>query len=502
MTPRWYAGLSRALVLAALLLIWLTALPELLWALSRPYVRDAWEAGQVTEALRWMAGETLYQAPGQTISPQFYGPLTPAVYGSLFSLTGPYPIAGRALNLLCAVLIGLALRRLVRARLDAWGEAGFWSMLLGIGAISGNYFINLRPDTMGLALSLWGLVGLSRGIERDRWWPVLAGSLLLVLAMLVRQPTMIFAGVPLTALVLLRVGGEPLKMRSLAQAMLPLLLVAVVLLLLRFGWPVVWHFAFVLPARWPIALKDLLQQLVLLPPMCLPLLIALAASRPRTLEPAERWTLGWTVALLVVGYAASALLLAKLGASYNSRLPFLLACLGLTAWLLRSDLPPAQQLRRPGLVSAALIAAALCSLLPPLRWIPVWTDRQIADHAAVVAALAGLPLDSNVQSPENPVLVHAATGRIVENGVQRLDTVIWAEQPQRMAEVLAGADVVVDLQGNGNDAIDWALLRSLGFRCAVEYGRYTLWHSARLERLPDAVVSAGAPCGEVERYVP
>lgn len=156
-------------------------------SITFPYPLDYGEAPLVDQAMRLIAGETLYrphlETPPYTISN--YPPLYVTAVAPFIALFGPNFWGGRLLSTLSAlaagVFLGLSVYQLRRDWLAALVAAGlFWAFPFVV-----HWSGLLRIDLLALALSLAGLYVLVRAPESRRG--LLGGAVLLTAAAYTRQ---------------------------------------------------------------------------------------------------------------------------------------------------------------------------------------------------------------------------------------------------------------------------------------------------------------------------
>lgn len=191
LTPVSFVWVATEILLAAALALLLAAagvwLGYQVAAIGFPYQLDYGEAPLVDQAVRLVAGETIYApdltAPPYTISN--YPPLYITALALFVPVTGPAFWPGRLLSasgaLMAALLVGLILRDLTKDRIAAliggllvlgWPYVILWSTLA-------------RIDLPALALSLGGLWVLAR--RPTARWSLWVGGALLVAAIYTRQ---------------------------------------------------------------------------------------------------------------------------------------------------------------------------------------------------------------------------------------------------------------------------------------------------------------------------
>jgi hypothetical protein len=149
------------------------------------------EGGVLHQARRFMHGEPIYPEPSAEFVPFLYTPLYAITLGTLGHVFGLDYATGRVVSIVCWIAIGVALHRAVRreakGNVHALVAVGLWCS----GYVFGFRWVDLaRPDTMFLALALWGLV-----LLRESWgdWrkAALAG-LLMALAFWTKQTAAVF----------------------------------------------------------------------------------------------------------------------------------------------------------------------------------------------------------------------------------------------------------------------------------------------------------------------
>ena len=293
-----------------------------------------------------------------------------------------------------------------------------------------------------LFLGAAAVVLLGLGVERRRWVLVVLGTACLVLGFFFKQTVSIFSAVPFFAL-LIR-WRRPAR-TEIALAALPLVVMASVILSLRFFSPAVHHYMIAVQGsyaiNWPRAAK-FLWELLLDSPLFLVVLAEMVffgegLRRPGTLA------LRWLLAVLAIAVPFSVVAFAKFGGWPNSLLPALLAMMAFCALRLPHVIKRIES--RAGsvagqLASGSFLAALLLmSTYPHLTWekglfVPV--SRWDKDYRAAQAVARTLP--GTVVCPEDPTIPFYGTGYVGLNLFSEKDARsergTWPrEMPQRGA---------------------------------------------------------------------
>lgn len=172
-------------------------------AVSHPYPLDYGEAPLVDQAMRLIAGQTIYRPdlslPPYNISnypPLYVLALVPGVW-----LFGPNFWVGRVISVLCALGTGALLALIIYTPTQDRTTAAMTGLLFLAIPYVVSWSSLLRIDLLALALSMAGLYVLVRWPAA--WWSTLVGALLLVGAIYTRQSYALAA--PLAACVWLAV---------------------------------------------------------------------------------------------------------------------------------------------------------------------------------------------------------------------------------------------------------------------------------------------------------
>ena len=257
------SGIGRVPIIVAGCLICLIAAINLVRLTCATAPRNPWESLEVVEAWRSLRGMPVYELPPAGHATHNYGALVPWVQGQIFRWTGPNNVTGRLLSVSSALLLVTLLAFCCKGEHSAWALAIAWAALLGVDHRSGNYFAENRPDMTALFLGAAAVVLLGLGVERRRWAMVVLGTACLVLGFFFKQTVSIFSAVPTFAL-LIR-WRRPAR-TEIALAALPLLVMASVILSLRFFSPAVHYYMIAVQGsyaiNWPRAAKFLWELLL------------------------------------------------------------------------------------------------------------------------------------------------------------------------------------------------------------------------------------------------
>lgn len=153
-------------IATGLSLLWIGAL-VVVFALriGFPLELEWMEGGVLHQARRFMHGEPIYPPPSEAFVPFLYTPLYAITLGTLGHVFGLDLVLGRAISIVAWVAIGLAVHRAVaregKPSRHAVVAVGLWCS----GYVFAFRWVDLaRPDTLFLALALWGLV-----LLREAW---------------------------------------------------------------------------------------------------------------------------------------------------------------------------------------------------------------------------------------------------------------------------------------------------------------------------------------------
>lgn len=188
--PR-HVRLARRVVIG-LSLLWLVALVVVFsLRIGFPLELEWMEGGSLQHALRLQRGEAVYGPPSQEFVPFLYTPfysIVLAILGHVFPLD--YAL-GRAVSVLAFLAVCLGLWRAVGGERKPFGHRAAAVGMFCAGYVFSFRWLDLaRPDTLFVALVLWGLVLLreSRGSHRR----AVAAGVLIALAFWTKQTAAVF----------------------------------------------------------------------------------------------------------------------------------------------------------------------------------------------------------------------------------------------------------------------------------------------------------------------
>ena len=451
--------------------------------LGRVAPLNPWEPALVCDAWRAAHGRAVYADPLLDHATVMYGPLWPHLLGGLVRVGLPADLRlPRAAVLLAAAGLVFLLARATR-RPGSPPLAGL-ALLLAPSFPCASYYVEARPDLPALLAAAAALLCLWRG-ETGRRRAVWAWGLgLLVLAGSLKQTMLAAGAVPLVAVIVER---RPLR-AALGWVLPPLGLVLALPPLLRLLAPQVYHYAFAVPAAYPLepgpAALALLEGASRAP---LPLaLLALQLLRPRRSAP-PGWGRrpappGWGLALAaaLVAWPLGAVAATKPGGDANSHLPLLLS--GAAYALLRLPAVWPRAAGRPllaGLLAGLLLLGALREPVRSWRF-AFHAAHGDATRPAAIEALRGRPGPG--ACPDDPALLLAATGEPGRSLIAEKDADGWRRRvPPGVVEELRRARWVVTVHGTWPLSLPPPLLRELGFAPGPLPGTspaYVLWARA------------------------
>jgi hypothetical protein len=454
--------------------------------------RDPWESTEVMEAWRSMYGMPVYELGRNGHSTHVYGALVPWVQGEIFRWTGPNNISGRVLSLVCGLVTVTLLAGLMCGKRSAWYFAMAWTLLLAVNQRAGQYFAENRPDVPALMLSTFGVLFLAYGQEQQRGRFVLLGTAFLVGGFFFKQTALIFAAVPLIALVLR--ATRPLR-RELVLAIVPVVAALGVVLLLRVFSPAVYHYMIDVPrafARyWERTAKTVIE-LLMDTPLFLVLLGVWLGTDRRSFRADAR--LRWVLAEMCVAIPFSTISFAKAGGSSNSFLPALLGIMSFCALRLPRLLGRWESANTR--LSSRVILGSLVAILMLMSCYPCLTGESgvlavstpwDGDYMRVVSMAR--QLDGTVVCPEDPTIPLYAKGYVGRGIFAEYDThLINGEWPSSPPDVVLAnfgvADYLVDVAGFWQDLVRAPLLEALGFEPADDLpfrsAFYRIWRRRRI----------------------
>jgi hypothetical protein len=156
------------------------------WRVGFPLELEWMEGGMLHQARRIQLGQSPYPPPGPEYVPFLYTPLYSLVLALLGTVLPLGFVLGRVVSILAWVATCLALWRAVRGEGKPRSHAAVAVGLACAGYVFTFRWLDLaRPDTLFIALVLWGLVLLREGHDRPR--RVLWAGVLVALAFWTKQ---------------------------------------------------------------------------------------------------------------------------------------------------------------------------------------------------------------------------------------------------------------------------------------------------------------------------
>jgi hypothetical protein len=486
--------LCRAPLLAAAAVICLLSGFSLFRLMTAAAPRNPWEAIEIVEAWRSLQGMPVYELSREGHATHMYGALVPWLQGELFRWIGPNNVSGRALSLVASLLTVTVLALSMKNGRSPWYLAIGWAAILGVNHRSGHYFAENRPDMPALLFATLAMVLFWCGQERRRGLFFVLGSACLIVGFFVKQTVMVFSAVPMVVLVLR--WRRPRRSEALF-AMLPLVVSAATILLLKTLNPTVYHYMVEVPGgysiSWPRVIK-FLWEVLLDSPLFLFLLGEWIVYNDETTREDSR--MPWLLAVLAVAIPFSALSHAKVGGWPNSMLPALLAMTSFCALRLPRLLERLENLASP-LPSRLAYATFLALLLlmttfphltvanGPLVTVSPW-DQEYWKVVAIARTLPG-----KVICPEDPSIPlhakHYAGKNIFSEKDARPSNGAWPTvTPDTVLAELRTAEFVVDVTNYWGENVDETMLEELGFErdgaFALDVECYRIWRRTTVDR--------------------
>lgn len=439
------------------------------WQLMRPWPIHRWESALVSEGYRVAAGLPVYEVSETGHATHMYGPLTTYVLGQAFRSFGPGLLVGRLLSLLC---LALAAAALIRATCppSSWLPA---LVVLGVICAFGRAacdYVDPRPDCSSLLLSVLTLVVLYQAHTRRCLRLLTVGCGLLVAAFLLKQTAAMVAAIPVVACGLHR--DVRWNLRTLTLLCLPFAALGLTLLVLRFGFPLAWHYMVEVPAAYRIDATEAVYWLIWFAGVtAFAWLPGLPAVRLRVLRQRVEPKTAWLIAAVCVSVPCGVMTAAKTGGMANGLLPALFAVCGLFL-----HCAPALQLNS-GIATRArsfnpttICAAALLLTLMLTRLHGNSLNNAFGDEGFGSAVRLARQLSGTVVSPQDPSVTVLAKGRSGRSLILEYDAAGWPTRiPRYFFDEIDAADHVITLAEDwrawplSHDAFEGLLIRQ-GFR--------------------------------------
>jgi len=417
-----------------------------------PYPLNPWEAGIVADAWRMMQGNSIY-AVGTDHATHMYGPLITVVLAHAFTIFGPVLEVGRFLSAISGTLVVLLLAS-VFGRDDRLAFAISVALLLAANTRSGYYFTETRPDMVSLFFVMVALLALYYGQERTKIPPraslTVAGSVLLVIAVMFKQTAAAFMFVPVLAML----PTLRQKNKRVLLTIVPIVAIFGTLTAVWYFAPGVWHFIAEVPAQYKISVLRIAYMGVALltgfPLFVLALIHWVFTDAQDTWQkPRVRWLL----AAMICAIPSSLVATAKAGGVANSLIPAILSMSASCAWRVPVALALLRDERRS--LSLRLVTGMLLGILVFAHTYPdapgglglgaLNSGSGTLDRSSVIAEARLLP--GKVISPDDPTIALIAKGYAGRTAVFEADAVHWdLNRSDALIREIDSADYVITMQ--------------------------------------------------------
>jgi len=418
--------------------------------LQLPYPISPWESGIVTEAWRMRDGLAVY-ALGSDHATHMYGPLITILLAGVFEISGPTLLAGR----LVSVLSGAATVVILAAIFGQGSRLAFilaLALLLVANSRSENYFIETRPDMGSALFATLALILLYHGsqseTELSRHWLTVAGTMLLVVAVMFKQTAASLMIVPLLAL--LAKFDRVLIWKGWKLAAIPIVAVLTALSAIWLFIPGLWRAMVEVPVQYNVSIPRMgriaIELLASFPLFALVLMHWLLTDLHASMQiPRIRWLISAIVCIV----PSSVLACAKSGGTSNSLIPIFLAVGSFCAWRATVVLVMLRDTRRPlstriavGALGSGLLFAQTYPLPGPLTWEALIGGHGTNARALVIAEARSL--EGKVVSPDDPTIALIAKRYAGRTAVFEADAVKWdTERMQSLWREIDLSDYVI-----------------------------------------------------------
>lgn len=470
------------------------------YRLAVRYPLQPWESAMIVDAYRITKHLPVYEKLGTGHAAHMYGPLSTYLLAAFFWFTGPNLWAGRVIAACSAlVLCRLFIRAFSTRRSWAYSFIAA-SLVISLHYRCRAYFTETRPDALSLLLATLSLLAAYRAHQSKQIGMYLLAALLAVLAMLFKQT---YAAAVLVPPIAAWVDRSERSFSKIVPAMIPGIAIFFTLIVLRFGFPLVWFYAFKVPSSYTIS-PDRAQQGLIGLLIFSPLFVALASTIGFSgkLDPSIRSRVLWLTVATVIGCIVSVASFAKHGGSYNSLLPGFAAMTGLTILLLPGVL---DMLAQPqfSLLSRTLMSVMLGLVLCattfgiPSSWQAAFDMTSNTDNYQY-AIIQATNLPGLVICPEEPTVTLFATGRADRSLDAELDAYGRPEKlPKSVIAWIQSANYVIRVHSPyENLGPGETTMHGLGFdMIPANLARgYTLW-----QRRSDVKANQNIPIVEPEK---
>lgn len=475
LADRW-ANLPFIAIGAVVLFIVSANLFFIIYRLRLPYPPDQIDAGIVTDAWRMLQGQTIY-AVGTDRATHMYGPLITVVLAQAFEFTGPVLEVGLLVNVISGIAV-VVLLAAIFGRRDRLTFAVSVALLLAANSRTGYWFVRIHPDLIFCFFATLALIVLYCGQESERKAPhrvaiIMAGSALLVIAVMFKQPAGAFVFVPVFATL-----AKPEKFSFRSQLLFAAIPIVGMLVTLGAVWhfaPGLWHFLVEVPGQYTYSIWTLGETALGL--LTLPLFV-LALIHWLLIDARDNWQLPrvrWLMAALICAVGVSIAAVAKDGGGDNSTIPALLAIGAFCAWrtpvalaFLRDNSRPLPSRIATGILFGILLFGHAYPLPWPLGWADLKNGWGGDDSTLVIAEARELP--GKVICPDDPTIPLLAKGyagrsSIFESDEFNLD--VWGGATPAVLKEIDSADYVIVVMPEGTSMDTYQerqdLLQARGF---------------------------------------
>jgi hypothetical protein len=389
-----------------------------------------------------------------------YGVLAPYLLAGVFRLTGVTVWAGRLLALTASCATIAILLRMARPR-PIFLLAGV-ALFATLDPVSNNYFVQNRPDMLGLCVGVVAVIAMYQGVERRFVGLYALGSVLVVVSFFIKQTMAMTAAIPLLPLLTDRRFPRTARIAMIGA---PLLSIVVSIALIRVYEPIVFYYLVDVPKQYHLRATHAASGISILLASA-PVFVVCLCDWLRQFRPRIRFQ-SWVLSALLVTIPASVITFAKDGGAENSLLPALVAMQLFTLMYLPMLVDKKASM---AIALSVLLLAGGAAALRNVGYRAVYSD-----YATVINDVAQLKTERVIapEDPTIPLLAGASAGR---NIYLEYDAIGWPTQmPRYLVDDLQRAEYVVDVKDWWQDLLAPATLRSLGFAVVRDYPHYTLW---------------------------
>mgnify|MGYP000585235628 CR=1 FL=1 len=459
-----------------------------LWSMSYraawPSPLTPWESAYVIAGETLSRGGDIYNFPGDPKTGNnvegpaavMYGPALPLCLGVLVKTFGSWPYYARFLSLAAAAGIALLAIRLQPQRCGI-SVLFATALVAAVNWRSRSFFTDARPDMLAWLLAALALVSFYLAHARERWSWYFPGTVLLVIALLFKQTTSIYAVVPIAAVLF---TNRRRSLLHLGIAVIPLTVIVLTASALKVLAPDVFHYFISMPSYWPIRwtrIWDASSNAITFDPL-FALCMGVWIVRPELLKnPA----MIWLVVTTGTAIAAGAVFFAKTGGSYNSYIPAWLPSATFSAailtWLVIQNELPMNTYRVAVMILTPIAMLASAFGITRGSDFVVHYQNGYRNYAQIIQVARALP--GIVVCPEDPTIAFEAKGELTRSFTVEIEAVQNRFIPALMQQEMYSADWLVWIGSPYTELISTADLWRLGFVLedieGIETGTYQIW---------------------------